>query len=235
LKYGEKNDRKTKILYTCNTKSKNADDGCVTPTCQKNEDCFSNNCVEGICYIQQKNPIYICDIKDDNSTELISCKLNDQEHCVGNEECYSNICFNNLCINKKQQELLIKDGDKNEKEANKNNTEKESNLDANFEKNPLELTMTVLLIIVIFFLILIAGIIAYVFFCRPKKRKERSYRKAHSQNIKNSGSEGVYVFNENRELVKTNLKIVDNPLSSYYSHSTNSSTLNRENRRFIGY
>jgi len=217
-KFGKK---KTKILETCNIETKNNKNDCVTPTCKINDDCFSNNCIGGICYTQKSKPIYICGIRDDDSPELISCKLNIQEECLSNKDCNSSICFNNVCINKQSKYQLFENDDIYDEIIRGREDDNEDD-----ERNTLEFTLSILILIISFFLVVIISIVIAFMICWHPNSD--GYRSLNSRHMRSTGSETIYVLNENKELIKTKLKMLDSTHSSNYSHATN---LNREKRR----
>jgi len=73
---------------------------CSTTPCQNNRECFSNNCVNGICMVNDDNPIYHCENYFDNNVEkrIVKCSLfregrcNNDKECELGERCYQNIC-----------------------------------------------------------------------------------------------------------------------------------------------
>ncbi|ORX42501.1 hypothetical protein BCR36DRAFT_337528, partial [Piromyces finnis] len=97
------------ILHSCNSiwfeKGK-----CRTDPCINNSDCFSGLCINSTCITDPENPAYICSLRDDNTSELIACKLNHQEYCKYNEDCHSNVCLDNLCINLNEKNKELETG-----------------------------------------------------------------------------------------------------------------------------
>jgi len=46
---------------------------CDTNICVSNTDCFSNNCVNGVCMINKNKPAYVC-----RTEKPESCKFDDE-------------------------------------------------------------------------------------------------------------------------------------------------------------
>jgi len=216
IKYRSRDDLEHTLIFHSCSKSRYDKGRCNTPSCKKNSDCYSNNCVSGICMINSLNPTYICSLRDDNSKDTVSCRLNHQEHCNSNEECHSNICYNNICVDLQEKlDELNNEEDSNDKGIN--------TLDVQESSFSNMFTITVILAFISFFFICIIGLtICYILFCHS------SSIRVPSRHLKISNeSETIYIINENNEVIKTKLKMLDSV------HSTTSSTTKYRDKKRI--
>ncbi|ORX42569.1 hypothetical protein BCR36DRAFT_400282 [Piromyces finnis] len=91
ITYGEYltniNDKSENMIFiSCSEKSfKNG--MCNTDICEKDSDCFSNNCVKGVCMVNDSNPSYICRTTKENSELKVKCLLAYEEKCNNDNEC----------------------------------------------------------------------------------------------------------------------------------------------------
>ncbi|ORX78485.1 hypothetical protein BCR32DRAFT_270053 [Anaeromyces robustus] len=98
----KENPTKKMIILSCNKKTfKNKI--CTTDSCDSNSDCFSDNCVDGVCMINPDDPVYVCGTTKENSQFKVKCLLNYQENCKSDEECGDNtFCrLGNICLDKR--------------------------------------------------------------------------------------------------------------------------------------
>jgi len=73
---------------------------CSTPTCEHNRECYSNNCVNGICMTDENNPAYNCRTQKGSGEYdyKIKCSLLREEKCNSDEECGTfEGCHHNIC------------------------------------------------------------------------------------------------------------------------------------------
>ncbi|ORY27140.1 hypothetical protein LY90DRAFT_513526 [Neocallimastix californiae] len=63
-------------------------------------DCFSNNCVNGVCITNKENPVYICRPVKENSEIKVKCLLVLEEKCNENKDCADNASCTkeNVCV-----------------------------------------------------------------------------------------------------------------------------------------
>ncbi|OUM65067.1 hypothetical protein PIROE2DRAFT_7955 [Piromyces sp. E2] len=74
------------IILSCDESSlKNK--SCNTEKCVGPNNCFSNNCVDGICITNKEDPIYNCGTVKENSEFKVKCKLNYEEKCKDDTDC----------------------------------------------------------------------------------------------------------------------------------------------------
>jgi len=94
-KEGDANNKKL-FIHACSLQN----ELCFTDTgCQKDGDCFSNNCKQGRCIVDKDKAISLCRIKRNVTDELhLDCKLNVNEFCMKSDKCYTNKCNNNYQI-----------------------------------------------------------------------------------------------------------------------------------------
>jgi len=201
------------ILHSCN-KVSYENNKCETVSCENNSDCYSGLCVSGTCLTNPSNPSYICSLRDDSNPELISCRYNNQESCSDDNDCHSNICLDGICVdtNEKNKSRKI-----NTKKFNYDDDE-DDDYEEHKGRNYTELTISILLAIFSFVIIVLIIITIFCMFCRvtairppPRPSKRR---------LKTSESETIYIINENNELIKTKLKMLDS-CHSNYSYSSN--------------
>ena len=77
------------ILEACTTESyKNG--GCLTRACNGNSDCFSGNCFNSTCIINENLPLIQC--SNDEHYENISCGKAPLEKCTKDEDCFCDTC-----------------------------------------------------------------------------------------------------------------------------------------------
>jgi len=88
------------ILVSCSEKQREKE-LCMTDICKRNRDCFSNNCVDGVCMVNDDNPAYICRTVVRKTLPEINCLLAYEEKCTKDSECGDNThCGKeNICIN----------------------------------------------------------------------------------------------------------------------------------------
>ncbi|ORX77136.1 hypothetical protein BCR32DRAFT_295811 [Anaeromyces robustus] len=93
------------ILVSC-SKERFKRNKCSTDTCTKNEDCFSDNCVNGVCMTNKENPIYLCGPVKENSEIKVKCLLSFEEKCNENKDCAdnANCTKDKLCVIEKEPE-----------------------------------------------------------------------------------------------------------------------------------
>lgn len=208
---------KTFIMHSCNKYQ--YDKGlCFTPSCEKNSDCFSNNCIGGTCMINYLTPAYICSLRDDIYKEIVSCRLNLQEKCKSNEDCHSNTCYNNICLDTEEKLKEMEEEKVNSKGKGKSTEE------VTKHRNSTEFTITIILAFISFIFVCIIGItISYMLLCNSKRIRIPSRRMKLT-----SESETIYILNENNEVIKTKLKMLDSVHSS-----TSSSTKHRDKKRIL--
>jgi len=87
------------ILISCN-KTQFEKKLCSTDICVSNQDCFSNNCVDGVCVVNDENPAYICRTRVENSDLKVKCLLAYEEKCAEDNECgdYTRCGKEKICL-----------------------------------------------------------------------------------------------------------------------------------------
>ncbi|ORX51865.1 hypothetical protein BCR36DRAFT_411815 [Piromyces finnis] len=64
------------------------------PKCKSNSDCFTNQCSEGICLVDDSDPIYNCVVAELGVHQShINCALASNQICYDDLDCISNQCF----------------------------------------------------------------------------------------------------------------------------------------------
>jgi len=96
----ENNNNKKIIAKSCNL-SKDFDrnyddipDNCTTAKCSSNDECLSNNCISGICQVNNSSPTYHC---KNNGIYYVCNELLD-EHCTNDNNCASYKCHESAYI-----------------------------------------------------------------------------------------------------------------------------------------
>jgi len=89
-----------KVIFISCSECRFKKNKCTTDTCNSNEDCFSNNCVNGVCITNKENPVYICRPVKENSEIKVKCLLVLEEKCNENKDCADNASCTkeNVCV-----------------------------------------------------------------------------------------------------------------------------------------
>ncbi|OUM62351.1 hypothetical protein PIROE2DRAFT_61969 [Piromyces sp. E2] len=92
----EKDPTKTLFIHSCVM----GDENCLFEKCTSNSECFSNNCLDGRCLVNNEQPRYICQVKRKLDNFTIGCALNINEKCQENKECISGYCnqYRRICF-----------------------------------------------------------------------------------------------------------------------------------------